>query len=273
MSGCSSGLLRSANVRDDERSSLRLSQPVLAMVTKLFRALPGILLAVLVTTVSYAATPKIDLLGQANLDLFQETTGWHFVEQVAIVPGKMQFRLEGDGGILVNSAVKDLTPYLYTKQEFGDVYVHLEFTLPKGSNSGVYLQGRYEIQIFDSFGVQKPRHADLGGLYERWDESRDPPGAGGVAPRVNAAKRPGAWQTLDITFRGPRFDDDGKKTENATFVKVLVNGQLVHENQEALGPTRAAQLLNEQPRGPILIQGDHGPIAIRRFYVEPLELD
>jgi hypothetical protein len=122
-------------------------------------------------------------------------------------------------------------------------------------------------------GVSEPKHSDLGGLYQRWDEKREPKGYEGVAPRVNAAKAPGQWQTLDITFRAPRFDSSGRKTQNARFVSVVVNGQVAHENQQVTGPTRAAQYSDERPRGPILIQGDHGPIAIRKFVVTSVELN
>ena len=169
--------------------------------------------------------------------------------------------------------MKNDAPYLFTKEEFRDVRVSLEFKIPHRSNSGVYLQGRYEIQILDSYGKKQPGFVDLGGLYERWDTNRNPMGYGGVAPRVNAAKPAGEWQSLDIIFRGPRFDSTGAKTENARFVAVRVNDRIVHENQEAKGPTRAAQFSDEQPQGPLSIQGDHGPIAIRKFHVQRLSLD
>jgi hypothetical protein len=94
----------------------------------------------------------------------------------------------------------------------------------------------------------------------------------GVAPRSNASKAPGEWQSLDIVFRAPRFDDAGKKVENARFVKVSVNGVVVHENQEVTGPTRAHPRKGEEATGPISIQGDHGPIAIRSFKVKPVVL-
>jgi hypothetical protein len=146
--------------------------------------------------------------------------------------------------------------------------------VPKGSNSGIYLAGRYEIQILDSFGKENPTFSDLGGLYQRWDTKRPKGQTGyvGVAPKKNAAKAPGEWQTFDITFRAPRFDAAGKKTENARFVKVAVNGEVVHENQEVTGPTRAHPLKDEAAKGPIAIQGDHGPIAIRSFKVKAIDL-
>lgn len=203
---------------------------------------------------------------------------WMRVTTVKAVPEKTAIESTGpgEGTILINWTPKSRrAPYLFTRDEFQDVQVHFEFMVPKGSNSGIYMMGRYEIQILDSFGKEKVGFGDLGGLYQRWDPKRGKRKEGyeGVPPRVNAAKAPGQWQTIDITFRAPRFDKDGKKTENARFIKVLVNGQPVHENQEAAGPTRSHPLRDEAAKGPIAIQGDHGPIAIRSFTVKPLELE
>ena len=196
------------------------------------------------------------------------------VGEVRATPGKREIEAFGAGAILLNKPTKQ-TPYLITKREFGDVEVHLEFMVPEKSNAGLYLMGRYEIQIFDSFGKDEVKHSDLGGLYQRWDPSRGKGHQGyeGVGPSKNAAKAPGEWQTLDIVFRAPRFDASGRKTENARFVKVAVNGVTVHENQEVTGPTRAHPVEGEAARGPLAVQGDHGPVAIRRFAARAVELD
>lgn len=227
-----------------------------------------LLLSVLVLLGFAGAGTAEDLLAPGNLKHFRSTRGWRLVDMVRARDGKMELEIHGTGSVLVNSSQKAAVPYLYTKDEYADVAVDLEFMIPKGSNAGIYLQGRYEIQIFDSYGVDKPKYSDLGGLYERGGQAD---GYEGVPPRVNAARRPGAWQTLRIVFRGPRFDDAGRKIANARFERVVVNGQLVHENQPVTGPTRAAQYRDEQPRGPITIQGDHGPIAIRRFQVTSID--
>src|SRR5262249_61960449 len=93
----------------------------------------------------------------------------------------------------------------------------------------------------------------------------------GVPPRTNAAKPAGEWQTLDITFQAPRFDAAGKKTANARFVKVVLNGQVVHEDVEVSTPTGAAwRLAKEVPSGPLFLQGDHGPVALRNVRLRPL---
>jgi hypothetical protein len=171
-------------------------------------------------------------------------------------------------GVLVNNpragAPNDA---LVTTWEHGDMDLDLDFLVPPGSNSGVYLQGRYEVQIFDSAGVKTPTFADCGGIYQRWDAAR---GAGqegyeGHAPKANASRAPGLWQHLHIEFRAPRFDAAGAKVANARFVKVVLNGFLIHENVEVTGPTRSALFTDEKPTGPLLVQGDHGPVALRHL--------
>ena len=167
----------------------------------------------------------------------------------------------GTGAFLNSPASK--TSDLFTEVEHGDCELHIEFCVPQGSNSGVYLMGRYEVQIFDSFGKTDVKYSDCGGLYQRDGKAGEV--FGGKAPAVNASKAPGEWQSFDITFRAPRFDSNGKKTENARFVKVVHNGQTIHENVEVDGPTRSAAFKDEKPLGPIKLQGDHGPVAFRNL--------
>jgi hypothetical protein len=160
---------------------------------------------------------------------------------------------------------------LITLAEHGDVELHIEFMVPKGSNSGVYLQGRYEIQVLDSFGVAQPHYGDCGGIYQRWDETRGEGKEGyeGVPPRVNASRPPGEWQTFDITFRAPRFDVVGRKIANARIDRVVHNGQIIHENVELTGPTRGS-MPGEKAFGPLRLQGDHGPVVYRNITLKPL---
>lgn len=160
------------------------------------------------------------------------------------------------------------TANLVTDEKFGDVELYLEFLIPKGSNSGVYLHGLYEVQVFDSFGSTEPmKTSDCGGIYHRWIDGK---GVGGSAPRVNASRRPGEWQSFQVWFRAPRFDSSGKKIENAKFIRVLHNGVLVQENVEVDGPTRAHMKIQEAPENPLMLQGDHGPVAYRNIYVHAL---
>jgi hypothetical protein len=139
----------------------------------------------------------------------------------------------------------------------------------KDSNSGVYLHGLYEVQIFDSYGKPGPlKYGDGGGIYEQVDKNDK--GFGGTPPRVNACRRPGEWQYYHIWFRAPRFDAAGTKTSDAKFEKVVYNRQIVHENVVSGGPTRSALELSEAPLNPIMLQGDHGPVAFRNIYFRPL---
>jgi hypothetical protein len=160
------------------------------------------------------------------------------------------------------------TSNIVTDHKFGDVELYLEFMVSKGSNSGVYLQGLYEIQVFDSYGAWwKLGSADCGGVYQRWIDNK---GIGGSAPKVNASRRPGEWQSFLIWFRAPRFDASGKKTENARFLRVLHNGLPVQEDVEVDGPTRSHMPIAEALSNPIMLQGDHGPVAYRNIYIRPL---
>jgi hypothetical protein len=148
---------------------------------------------------------------------------------------------------------------LMTEAEFGDCTVSLELMIPKGSNSGVYLMGRYEIQILDSFGKDKDfSPGDMGGIYQT------------SAPVKPTYKAPGEWQTLQVQFQVPRFDAAGKKTANAKFIKVVLNGATIHENVEAPKPT-GGEIGAEAAKGPLMFQGDHGPVAFRNIKITPAE--
>ena len=129
--------------------------------------------------------------------------------------------------------------------------------------------GRYEIQIYDSYGIEKDKYPGIecGGIYGRWIKEMN---VEGHSPRVNASKPPGEWQSFDITFRAPRFDASGNKTENARMVKVIHNGKIIHENVELTGPTRSALWENEKPGGPLRLQGNHGPVAFRNLWIKPV---
>lgn len=153
---------------------------------------------------------------------------------------------------------------LFTRQKFADVELHLEFCMPKGSNSGVKFHGHYEIQLADSFGVQKLEGEHCGGIYPRAEKKPSYHHIDkGIAPKVNACKEPGQWQTLDVIFLAPRFDAQGKKTANAKILRATLNGQVIHENQELQTPTGDRWQNPEMREGPLMIQGDHGPVAFR----------
>jgi hypothetical protein len=215
----------------------------------------------------------IDLVGRDGFENWRTpAAGWKRAGEAEPDP-KNPARLRAkDGDTVIVNGPTGGSRNLLTKESFGDLEVQLEFKIPKGSNSGVKLEGLYEIQIYDSFGVATPKASDSGGIYPRAEmlpryHHIDP----GTPPRVNAARKAGEWQSLDIVFRAPRFDADGKKIKNARFERVVLNGQVVQEQVEVAKPTGHAWRLKELARGPLLLQGDHGPVAFRNIRVKKLE--
>jgi hypothetical protein len=146
-----------------------------------------------------------------------------------------------------------------SKQEFGDCYLHVEFCEPLTStgNSGVGMEGRYEIQILNSYGKQPEAH-ECGAYYSE------------TPPRVIASKPAGQWQTYDIFFRAPRFDANDKLVEKARAT-VYQNGIVIHEDEEIQGPTgiQYEQYKGEVPKGPIVLQGDHDTVRFRNVWIVP----
>jgi hypothetical protein len=167
-------------------------------------------------------------------------------------------------GILLNMNDEKKRSNLISVLEHGDIELELELMVPKGSNSGIYLQGRYEVQILDSWGVKSPSFSDIGGIYRNWENK---PGEiyMGKAPLTNPAKAPGLWQKFRIVFQAPKFDAAGKKTANAKFISVELNGIKIHDNLEVPLPTGGPIEKNEVAKGPLMIQGDHGPVAFRNI--------
>jgi hypothetical protein len=154
---------------------------------------------------------------------------------------------------------------IVTEQEFGDVQLHVEWAAPtevKGEgqgrgNSGVYLQGRYEIQVLDSYQNPTYPNGQAGAFY------------GNSAPLVNVSRKPGEWQVYDIIFHSPRKGPDGK-VKPGSFT-VLHNGVLVQDHTLVAGDaTTAAKFQGVTPKGPLVLQ-DHGnPVRFRNIWIRPL---
>jgi hypothetical protein len=147
---------------------------------------------------------------------------------------------------------------IFSGEKFGDCRIELQLMVPQGSNSGVYVMGEYEIQVLDSWGREKMGPGDMGAIY------------GASPPPVNASRKPGEWQKYVIEWQAPRFDAAGSKTQNAKFLKVELNGQVLHENLEMKQQTPGGVIGKEAPTGPLMFQGNHGPVAFRNIIVTPL---
>jgi hypothetical protein len=158
------------------------------------------------------------------------------------------------------------TSNLVTDENFGSFQLYLEFINAQGSNAGVYLHGLYEVQIFDSYGFTGSLTVgDCGGIYERDG------GGGGSPPARNACRSPGEWQSFRIWFQAGRFDSQGKMTAHPRVLRVMLNEVPIQENVVLTGPTVGHMKIQEAARNPIMLQGNHGPVAFRHIYIKEFE--
>lgn len=211
-----------------------------------------------------ASAPFQGEIPLSDMSQFKASAGnWQIAgEVVADLKKNEALKTSPGTGILVNLPDKNNKSNIFSAMEHGDMDLELEFMMAKHSNSGIYLQGRYEVQLLDSWGVKYPRFGDVAGIYQR---SVDGKGVEGYAPRVNVARAPGLWQKMKIEFQAPRFDRDGNKTENAKIIRIVLNDVVVHENLELTGPTAGQAFPDEAAKAPFMIQGDHGPVAFRNI--------
>jgi len=252
-------------IRNENNDAIRLFRHNIQMTNTLNRSL---FLLTFILFCCFSGFIFAQITELTNLNQFQPQKGnWTEVSKVTANPFKKNKLTSIQGkGILMNQNTAAKNSHLISLEEHGDANIELEFLMATGSNSGVYLMGRYEIQLFDSWGVQNPKFSDCGGLYQRWMIETNI-GYDGIAPIVNASKAPGLWQKLQISFTAPKFDVNGKKMANAHVFKVYLNGAPIHRYAEFTGPTRGAAFNDEQAKGPLLIQGDHGPLAIRNLKI------
>ena len=174
-----------------------------------------------------------------------------------------QWKVEG-GYVEVVKGTGDI----HTAQPFGDCQLHIEWRTPvpaegegqERGNSGVFLMGQYELQVLDSFDSQTYPDGQAGALY------------GQHPPLVNASRPPGAWQTYDVIFQGPRFAADGKLIQPAKAT-VFQNGVLVQNNSELTGPTahKARPPYKQHPEKLPLKLQDHGnPVRYRNIWIREI---
>jgi hypothetical protein len=176
-------------------------------------------------------------------------------------------------GVLLSANLKDPknNKYLETKQRFGDVQLHVEWaepTPPKGNsqgrgNSGVFLMGKFETQVLDSYDNRTYADGQCGAIY------------GQYPPQVNVCRPPGEWQTYDIVFHHPRYDESGTMTEPA-YITTLQNGVLIQDHQKIQGPSGHMMVAKYKPdekllKGPIQLQFHGNPVRFRNIWVRPLE--
>ena len=169
-----------------------------------------------------------------------------------------------DGYVQVVPGIGDIA----TRDEFGDCQLHIEWATPsevngegqERGNSGVFFMERYEVQILDSYNNKTYYHGQAGAIYNQY------------APLVNASRKPGEWQSYDIIFKAPKFDEQGKVTERAR-ITVLHNGVLIQNNVEIYGNTwhdRAALYIAHGSKASLRLQDHHNTMRFRNIWIRQL---
>ncbi len=244
------------------KSTLKVSSTIFKSI--------GALLFICLSVKAFAQTASQESLN--DLSVFKAPSkNWQIAGSVQADINKTNILSFSNGtGIFVNLPDKrNKGEDLYTLAEYGDIDLELDYLMALGGNSGIYLQGRYEIQLEENWGLLNPKSTNNGGIYQRWDDSKPEgqKGYSGFAPRQNVSRAPGLWQKLKISFQAPRFDASGKKIANAVMLKIELNGVMIHDNVELSGPTRGSVSDTEVATGPLRLQGDHGAVAFRNIKI------
>ncbi len=201
------------------------------------------------------------IISLADMEAFQGAgASWQIVGNAAAdrkTSGDMMS--ESGSGVLIYRPGSEDGGNLVTEMTHGDLRLELDFMMSKGAESGIFLQGRYEVQLADSWGVRNPRASDNGGVVS---------GEGmGLHPYSNASRAPGLWQHLEIVFRAPTFDANGRKTSNAAIRRVAINGEVVQGAVELRRTSATAPTMNEQAEGPLVFQEGSAPVAYRNIRI------
>ncbi|MHC4570005.1 MAG: 3-keto-disaccharide hydrolase [Planctomycetota bacterium] len=206
------------------------------------------------------------LFNGKNLDdwEFQNPAGrskWQVgVAEISSENPKMLVKKPEGIGEMINLAAKHGDSVdIFSKKKFGDCRIELQVMVPKGSNSGIYVMGEYEIQVLDSWGRKKMTGGDMGAVY------------GASPPDTNASRRPGEWQRYVIDFVAPKFNSDDNKQTNAQLLRVELNDQELHRKVTMKNQTPGGVVGKESPEGPLMFQGNHGPVAYRNIVIKPLK--
>lgn len=192
--------------------------------------------------------------------------GSDLVHWESVDGGEAQWEIEADGAVTVVPG----TGNIQTKESFGDVQLYVEWRSPmnmehKGQdrgNSGIFLQSRYELQVLDAWNNPTYINGMAGSIYKQ------------TSPFVNPAKRPGEWETYNISYKAPRFNDDGSLREPAR-ITVIWNGVVVQNNTEIYGPTEYIGYPEYSAHGeaPITLQDHNSKVSYRNIWIRPLDND
>lgn len=231
--------------------------------------LPGAAILLLLLLFSGAEAQQSTTTLLNDLSSFDEpSASWQMAgSATAPLDQAHHLAVEPGSAIIVNNPSEgEQGEDLYTKMSHGDMDLSLDYMMPLEGNSGIYLQGRYELQLHDSWKVKVPTSANNGGIYQRAGNAEGD--RSGHAPRQNASRAPGLWQHLEISFQAPRFNEQGEKIANARIISAELNGVTIHEGLELVGPTAGSVSEEEVAEAPLRIQGDHGPVAFRNIEIK-----
>lgn len=197
---------------------------------------------------------------------FKANPEWAAAETVKLVEGATRFEATpaSAGPILYYTGKKAESQQLRAQGYLGDCVVRMEFMLPAGAQAGIYLEGRYRVQLAAE---------GMGGLAPQEEATTADANQSGIPALVNAAGETGIWQTLEAKFRAPRFDDARNKTEDALLVEVKINGKVVQSNTVARGWSRGSESKWHDAGGQTTIAVDSGSLAIRNFSIRRADFD
>lgn len=165
--------------------------------------------------------------------------------------------------------VEPKTGNILTKEEFGDIQLHIEFKTPrdaknfegqKSGNSGIYIMGKYEVQVLNSYEKETKPSTQAGAVYRQYP------------PMVNASVKPGKWQEYDIIFEAPEYDENGN-LEKPPYITVFHNGVVIQNHVEVQGPTTAynKDLPEKTEKGPLMLQDHSNEVSYRNIWIRELK--
>jgi hypothetical protein len=194
----------------------------------------------------------------------QPDKSWTNVADIIINPNKPgSYKKIPGSGILLADATKTES-YLTTQMKFDDTEIEFDFLVDKGAVCAIFVQGRYRLNLSDSWAETKPSFNSMGGIGQQ--KAQDVSGFSGAVPFVNVAKAPGLWQHVKLRFRANQFIN-GRKTRNALFEEVYINGSLVQQNMELQGSSIGSTSTSEESTGPVVFYSSKGVLALKNIKI------